>query len=128
MKECSSEYRAWLKYADDDLMAAKHLLKTELFNQVCFHCHQAVEKLLKAFLIRHEVNPPRIHNLNTLLNICAKKDPKLLELRQEVLALDMYYIPTRYPNAPIGSLHSGLPNKKDAETALAIARKIRERV
>lgn len=128
MKRFSSEFEAWLKYADDDLAAAEHLFSVELYNLVCFHCHQAAEKTLKAFLISHGINPPRTHKLVTLLYMCTPKKPELEDLENDVIALDMYYIPTRYPNAPISILPDGLPNKKDAQNALAIAKNIRGRV
>jgi len=36
---------------------------------VCFHCQQAVEKLLKAYLISKNVEFGRIHDLETLLKL-----------------------------------------------------------
>lgn len=104
------------------------MTKAGLYNLSCFHAHQAVEKMLKAFLVRRGVNPPRIHKLLTLLNICAGEDGRLKDLKQDILVLDMYYIPTRYPNAPTGCLPDGLPNEKDAKNALMIAKKTRDRV
>jgi HEPN domain-containing protein len=35
--------------------------------------------------------------------------------------LDSYYIPTRYPDAIVGSLEDGLPDEEDAREALEIA-------
>jgi HEPN domain-containing protein len=43
--------------------------------------------------------------------------------RQEDLSqLDIFYIPTRYPDALPGSLADGLPGKEDAEESIAAAR------
>ncbi|MDN5347181.1 MAG: hypothetical protein PWP65_745 [Clostridia bacterium] len=120
------EYEAWLKYADDDLKAAEELIKAELYNLACFHSHQAAEKYLKAFLVKHRINPPRIHKLPTLLSLCQQVVGELEELKQDALMLDMYYIPTRYPNAPVGSLPEGLPNEVDAKKAFDIAKQIRD--
>lgn len=40
----------WIEFAREDLMAAKLVLPEGLYNQVCFHAQQCVEKALKAFL------------------------------------------------------------------------------
>ncbi|HDM74842.1 MAG TPA: HEPN domain-containing protein [Deltaproteobacteria bacterium] len=38
----------WLKYADDDLRSAEVLLVEGIYNMVCFHAQQAVEKFFKS--------------------------------------------------------------------------------
>ncbi|MBO8169606.1 MAG: HEPN domain-containing protein [Thermoanaerobacteraceae bacterium] len=126
MTETSREYKLWLEYADEDLKAAEELIKVQLYNSACFHAHQAAEKSLKAFLVKNKVNPPRIHKLVGLIRLCKDIDEKFEQVRKKALRLDVYYIPTRYPNAPVGSLPDGLPNKKDADDALEIAKTIRE--
>jgi hypothetical protein len=40
----------------------------------------------------------------------------------ELEQIDIYYIPTRYPDALPGSLPEGLPGKGDAEGAISVAR------
>ena len=58
-KESSADgARAWLAKANSDLMAAEVLLKSKIPfqpQQVLFHCQQAAEKSLKAFLVWKEV-------------------------------------------------------------------------
>ncbi|ABY92295.1 HEPN domain-containing protein [Thermoanaerobacter sp. X514] len=75
------KYSQWLDYANDDLKAAKELLKTDLHNIVCFHSQQAVEKALKAYLVFNNVNPPQVHNLITLLELCINLDKEFEILR-----------------------------------------------
>jgi len=43
----------WLDKAEKDLISAKHELsfKDMVTESVCFHCQQAVEKYLKAYLL-----------------------------------------------------------------------------
>ncbi len=108
------KYSQWLDYANDDLKAAKELLKTDLHNIVCFHSQQAVEKALKAYLVFNNINPPQVHNLITLLELCINLDKEFEILRDDMEFLDSYYIPTRYPSAPIGYLPGGKPNKDNA--------------
>ncbi|MEI7451008.1 MAG: HEPN domain-containing protein [Desulfomonile sp.] len=46
----------------------------------------------------------------------------LEDLREELGQMDIYYIPTRYPDALPGSLAEGLPGKEEAEEAITAAR------
>lgn len=59
----------------------------------------------------------KLSELNRLIN------PSLpTELMEQVLLLDRFYIPTRYPDALPGSLESGLPNQSDANESLSSQR------
>jgi len=66
----------WLKKAESDLRTAKILLdaKDVVTESVCFHCQQAIEKYLKAFLADKDVRFRKIHDLRTLLEMCVQKD------------------------------------------------------
>lgn len=114
----------WLYFAKEDLDVARITLKEQIFNQVCFHSHQCVEKCLKALLRSNNQAPPKIHALIDLLELCIAFNPSLVSFELECKSLDRYYIPVRYPEAPPGSLPSGLPGKADADEALKIATKI----
>jgi len=45
------EHERWLKIVDEDLKSAKGLLKIEVFSTANYHCQQAAEKVLKAYLV-----------------------------------------------------------------------------
>jgi len=60
----------WLKHASDDLQSAEVLLKERIYNMVCFHSRQAIEKLFKSFIAMYYQEIPRIHNLIRLHKIC----------------------------------------------------------
>ncbi len=116
--------RRWLEFADIDLRMAVLAFEDEIFSQVCFHSHQCVEKALKALI--HGItgkSAPRSHALQELLkhipSECLARLPENLSLK-----MDDYYIPTRYPDAIPGSLADGLPDRSDAEQALAIAKAV----
>jgi len=110
----------WLEFAHQDLQMAELAFKEGIYNQVCFHSHQCVEKCLKAELASLSGNPPRIHSIVDLLGLLPPE--YLADLRGELEQIDIYYIPTRYPDALPGSLPTGLPGKDDAEVALSVAR------
>lgn len=116
----------WLKFAKDDLRSAEVLLREEIFNMVCFHSQQAVEKSLKAFLRNIEGTIPYIHFLKELCERCAAIDASFFQFKDDCIKLDIYYQPTRYPEAPAGDLPEGMPNKEQAEEALEKAKNIFE--
>lgn len=57
--------RQWIGKAEQDFAAAEILLgdATRLAPVIAFHAQQAVEKYLKAVLIRHQVHFPKTHEL-----------------------------------------------------------------
>lgn len=123
-----SESRDWLHFAAEDLRVAELVLQAGIYNQVCFHAQQCVEKSLKAWLAHHGHLPPRVHQLSLLLKLCPQPLPFPDKVEANILALDRFYIPTRYPDALPGSLPYGLPDKSDAEESLAIARQVLTRL
>jgi len=99
---------------------AELALKEGIYNQVCFHSQQCVEKCLKGLLANQGKTPPRTHSIVDLLGLLSQDS--LQELRDELGQMDIFYIPTRYPDALPGSLADGLPGKEEAEEAIATAR------
>ena len=114
----------WLKFAKDDIRSAELLFEGNIFNMTCFHSQQAVEKSLKAVLRFHGKRIPYIHFLEELCERCIKIDPAFVRFIDDCIALDIFYQPTRYPEAPVGSLPEGMPNREQAEEALQKAKTI----
>ena len=59
----------WFEFAKEDLVVARASLKEEVYNQVCFHTHQGVEKMLKGYLTVKEKDVPRIHSIGRLVGL-----------------------------------------------------------
>ncbi|RME70262.1 MAG: HEPN domain-containing protein [Chloroflexi bacterium] len=114
--------KRWLAFAREDLRVAELSLDDELYNQVCFHAQQCIEKVLKGLLTHYKKTVPRTHAIGELLAVLPEK--WFDDLQNELLKMDNYYIPTRYPDALPGTLPEGLPGKKEAVEALAVARQI----
>jgi HEPN domain-containing protein len=93
------EVREWLDKADRDLKVTEHelsLLEEEVVKDaVGFHCQQAVEKYLKAFLISHKTKPKRTHDLSHLLEQCANIDQDFENI--EIRELSSFAVDIRYP-------------------------------
>ena len=106
----------WLFFARQDIRVAELALGDEIYHQVCFHGQQCVEKALKATLVHLGQNPPRVHSIADLLDLLPTDFVE--SLPEQLVRFDLFYIPTRYPDAFPGSLPDGLPSKKQAVDAL----------
>jgi HEPN domain-containing protein len=115
----NEDSKRWLRFAEEDLKMAELAASQKIYNQVCFHSQQSVEKALKALLVEQGQSPPRTHRLGDIL---ALLDIEPFTSNLEIQLLDRFYIPTRYPDALPGELPEGLPGKKDADEAYATAR------
>jgi len=114
-----NEAATWFEFARTDLRMAELALDAGLFNQACFHAHQAVEKLLKGFILARGKRVPRTHSLLDLGRLAQELGfPQ--ELRNKIRILDGYYLPTRYPDALPDLSH--LPQREEAEEALSLAK------
>jgi HEPN domain-containing protein len=98
-KEKADYIRNWLYRARENLAVIKDLLNSnqEAFTStICFHAQQAVEKYLKAFLIFHDVDFPRTHDVDFLLMECQKIDSKSFNI--DLKSLTEFGVSIRYPD------------------------------
>lgn len=95
------EHEEWLKFAADDLYAAKRLLDSDyiVIGAVCYHAQQCAEKALKAYLVFKKVRPKRTHDLSDLVLDCAEFDPELNVLMEDALEINPFAHKTRYPDS-----------------------------
>jgi HEPN domain-containing protein len=64
----------------------------------CFHCQQAEEKYLKTLLQESGVAIPKIHDLESILELLLPLDATLGPLRRNLQSLSDYAVDYRYPN------------------------------
>lgn len=116
--------RQWLSKAEEDLNAAKSLITygETFLSTVCFHSQQAAEKYLKAFLTHHQVEFPKTHAINQLLDLIAPVDSKLAESLRDVIVLTNYGVDVRYPGDFLSVTSS------DAQQAIRLAERVRRLV
>ena len=113
----------WLKKAENDLKAVKHLLTfaDAPTDVISFHCQQSVEKYLKSYLTLADVRVKRTHDLETILYLCIGEDKDFKKLdADEISNLTFYAVEIRYPEEYI-ELTIG-----DAEELYETAQKVRE--
>ncbi len=89
--------KQWLYKANEDLTVVDRLTTPEIIANAsaCFHCQQAVEKSLKAFLICHSVEIKKTHNIEFLLSECSDIDPDFADIDPKELS--EFGVDVRYP-------------------------------
>lgn len=105
--------RQWVAKAKNDLLNADNNLRANEipFDTVCFHCQQAAEKLLKAFLAATGQTPPITHDLLLLLEKILPLNPEAEGLRDDLALLTPYAVEMRYPDDWF------MPSEEDAKEA-----------
>lgn len=89
--------KQWLFKANEDLLVVNKLTEFEIVatSSVCFHCQQAVEKFLKAFLIANGVDIKKTHNIEYLLSECSDIDKDFVKIDPKELS--DFGVDARYP-------------------------------
>ena len=64
-----------------------------------YHCQQAAEKAVKAFLVRHGQPYEKTHDIEVLVDIAGEIDPGFRQWADAADALTPYATRFRYPNA-----------------------------
>ena len=107
----------WLKKADLDLQAARLLCAGELDDYFVsgFHAQQAVEKYIKAFLVRYQIEFPKTHDIGRLRQLVARQDATLAKRLERADVLTPYGVDMRYPE------EFEVVSQKQAEQAVALA-------
>ena len=92
--------KEWMEFARMDFLAAKHLYEhmyPKPLEIICYHCQQAIEKLLKGVLISRGVTIRKTHDLGLLAEMLqeyTEVDEKYLEICDD---LTPYGVKIRYP-------------------------------
>lgn len=111
----------WIYKAEEDFESAIVLMrkrKKPVPDVVCFHAQQCVEKYLKAYLVKKDVEPPEIHDLQRLRRLCVDMDRAFDEISEELDVLNAYAVNFRYPGEKA--------TPEEAEEALESAKKVRD--
>jgi HEPN domain-containing protein len=116
------EVGQWLLKADHDLRSANRLMSKgedePLLDTAVYHCQQAAEKALKAYLTAHGVTFPKIHLLTPLVALCADIDESFLELQDAAEILTPLATEFRYPGDILE------PDPSDAVEAYILAESV----
>lgn len=89
----------WLDKAEDDLRVARLLIAEEnrLYAAGTYHCQQAAEKALKAWLTCRDIVFPKTHDLEALLHLCRAREPGFGAYAEHARVLTPLATEFRYP-------------------------------
>jgi HEPN domain-containing protein len=120
----AADTRAWLEKAALDLRSANADLGVDppIFGDALFHCQQAIEKALKAFLAWHDQPFLKTHDLGELGTRCAGLEANLEPLLRRAAPLTEYAWKYRNP----GDVPNPAP--RAATEALSFAQEVVEAI
>jgi HEPN domain-containing protein len=112
----------WMDKACEDLLVVEKLTEGNIIasNAACFHCQQAVEKFLKAFLIANGQDIIKTHNIEFLLSECKELDDAFSSIDPKNLS--DYGVDVRYP----GDMY--VPDNEEVISSKAIALQVKNLV
>lgn len=88
----------WLEQVEEDILTAEALFNSGRWLYIGFLCHQAVEKVIKAYwLATRDDEPIYLHNHFRLLEGCGLKNELNDEQRRFIEIMSPMYIAGRYP-------------------------------
>ncbi len=112
----------WVENAEEDYVGMQQLHHGQhpLYNIVCFHAQQCVEKYLKAWLQEANIPFSRTHDLKELLELIVPSVPIWQVWESDFSSLSKHAVATRYPGASATA--------DDAESAVGICDEVRRAV
>lgn len=95
------KHNSWIWFADQDLKAARKLIKDNdvILVPAAYHCQQCLEKILKAYLAFRKQPVIKTHDLIRLVNLCTKFDSDFTKLLELAVDLNPFVTQARYPDA-----------------------------
>ena len=116
--------RQWLDKAGQDMKAGEALLAADppFLYPVCFHAQQAAEKYLKALLTWFQIEFPKTHAIERLLELLRKVDAETSLSLKDAAELTPYGVDIRYPG------DQPEPDLAESRRAVELARKVGEAV
>jgi HEPN domain-containing protein len=114
--------RSWLTKAATDLRSARVLGSVEdaPLDTAIYHCQQAAEKAMKAFLVHCGITPAKTHDIRKLTIEAADYEPRFNDLMLMSAALTPYAWQFRYPD----DLAETFPSREEFDEALQHAQAI----
>jgi len=114
----------WLAKAATDLLVCERLSSqgAAFSEAIAFHAQQAAEKSLKALLVARQVEFPKTHDIERLVELVALGDPVLAEALADAAELTPYGVEYRYPGeyAPVTGDAAG--------ACVSLARKVHDEI
>ncbi|MBI5396407.1 MAG: HEPN domain-containing protein [Verrucomicrobia bacterium] len=122
MGKAASEVKAWMTKAWRDLETARQvsIAQPPFYDVAVYHCQQAAEKAVKAFLVCHDKPFEKIHDIEVLVDLAAEIELSFNQLADAADVLTPYATQFRYPNAAFAAE----PEPDVCAEALQLAREV----
>lgn len=114
----------WLTSAEEDLAWARQAHASGFHAPACFHSQQAAEKAVKAVHYARGARSILGHSVMSLVSALNPRVEALDRLDEDAARLDLFYIPTRYPNGLAGGTPGTAFKPGQAAEALEAAGRI----
>src|SRR5947209_20399167 len=97
----ASEAKAWMVKAWRDSETARRAANGQppFYDVAVYHCQQAAEKAVKAFLVHHGKPYEKTHDIEVLVDLACEIENSFSKLADAADALTPYATQFRYPNA-----------------------------
>lgn len=93
-----ADFKEWILLANHDADTVDLLIKQKGHADIIiYHIHQAIEKLLKALLIKAGKTFEKTHFLDKLLAKTIEIYPELSKHEENILSINLYLPKLRYP-------------------------------
>lgn len=114
--------RDWLTRANHDLRSSRALagLDDPLLDTAIYHCQQAAEKSVKAWLQSNDDPFPKTHDIEDLVERASGIDPDFRTFAKAASVLTPYVSAFRYP----GGFDEPMPTREEFDEALQYAQAI----
>ena len=94
----SRRYADWYQKAETDLRGAQILSEHGADNSlVAFHCQQAIEKIIKGYILRETGRLLEGHSLVYLVRSASAFDGDFRRFMKDCAFVNQFYVETRYP-------------------------------
>ncbi len=92
--------RRWIELAKDELKMAEDLMSVEfpVYKGVCLHCQQAVEKIMKGYVLTLGLEIVKTHDISKIGSQIFGQDESCENIIQRVVHFTDYSIRGRYPD------------------------------
>jgi uncharacterized protein len=97
LKHKADRYKVWYTQAQFDLQAAQLSIDHGYFEWATFQSEQAVEKAIKAVIVKSGWRPPKMHKLSVLIGLANQANPKFERTKFEFRDLESFTFISRYP-------------------------------
>lgn len=111
----------WVDKAEGDWKVALQQWKSPepVYDAICFHCQQCMEKYLKAILVEEGKEVPKTHDLAVLVER-LKKHKELVVEKNNFANVGGYAVEIRYPNGEVVL-------RQDAKEAVELTIRVRKK-